>query len=273
MNRLATGLLVFGLLAVGLAAVVDALRGGGHERPASAVETVDEPPATVAALTAAGVRGTLTYSDDHCRLHAVRLPALTRSPAPTYTMCEPVTPSGGLIAWKGNVVWSGLGFHTVQVVLSRADMTAAVRHDPQSAELAFAGAGPYEATQVVALGGERFAVVLDHQRAPWERLLGVFEGGQLVDLRLGIVGPDDLVRPSPRGTYFALIRPQDVQVFRSAGGQMSLPHASRPHAVAWSPDDRWTALATRYSIYVFPTARPSETVRIPLSVRDLDWGP
>jgi hypothetical protein len=48
-----------------------------------------------------------------------------------------------------------------------------------------------------------------------------------------------------------------------------LPDAA---AIAWSPDDRWTALATERSVYVFPTERPQELViRIPLAVRDLDW--
>jgi hypothetical protein len=43
-------------------------------------------------------------------------------------------------------------------------------------------------------------------------------------------------------------------------------------AVAWSPDERWTALATDASVYVYPTDRPDElVVRIPLMVRDLAW--
>jgi hypothetical protein len=270
MRRLATGFLAAGLLLLGLAAAVDALRGDSEQtargRPASEIE------APVAALRAAGARGTITYSDAECRLHAFRLPSLEPAPAPGYKSCEPHIPSRGLAAWHGEVVWSGLGFHTVQVVLSRRELTASVRDDPQAQQLSFGGAGRYEARQVVALGSRRFGVVLGHQRPPFEILLGVFEGQRLVDLRVGLIGPDDSIRPSPGGRYFALVRPQEVRIFEATGGQLALPNASLPQAVAWSPDDQWTALATRYSIYVFPSARPDETIRIPLAVRDLDWG-
>jgi hypothetical protein len=273
MRRLATGVLVLGLLSLGLAAALDALRGEATPAPPTASTGVDsaEFAAAAAALRAAGASGTLTYSDEECRLHAVRLPDLAPAPAPRYASCEPHIPSGGLGVLRGAVVWSGLGFQAVQVVLSRRDLARAVRRDPQVSQLAHGGGGRWEASQLVALG-RRYAVVLDHGRAPWERLLAVFHGRRLVSLRLGLVGPDDVVRPSSTGRYFALVRPQDVHVFETDGGQIELPSASAPHAVAWSPDDRWTALATRYSIYVFPSERPDETIRIPLAVRDLDWG-
>ncbi|HEY3070067.1 MAG TPA: hypothetical protein VGJ34_07090 [Gaiellaceae bacterium] len=273
MRRFITGVLVVGLLGLGLAAVVDALRGEGRQTIEAGARTVGAAAAPVAALSATDARGTLTYSDEQCRLHALRLPGLRPVAAPPYRSCEPHIPSGGLGIWKGEVVWSGLGFQTIQVVLSRAELTAAIHGDPQAAQLAFGGAGAYEATQLVALGPDRYAVVLDHRRAPWERLLAVFAGRRLVDLRLGVIGPDDSIRPSSTGRYFALMRPQDVQVFQTDGGEVQLPSASLPHAIAWSPDDRWTALATRYSIYVFPSERSDETIRIPLAVRDLDWGP
>jgi hypothetical protein len=262
MRRLATGGLALALLALALAATVDALRGARPDR----VEAI-------AALRAAGASGTLTYSDDHCALHAVRLPGLTPAPAPGFASCEPHIPSGGLGVVDGEVVWSGLGYQAAQVVLSRSDLTSAVRGDPQSAQLSFGGAGPYEARQVVALGRRRFAVILDHQRPPFEILLGFFDGRRLVDLRLGLIGPDDFIRPSHAGRYVALVRPGEVRVLEAAGGEIPLPGVSLPHAIAWSPDDRWTALATRYSVYVFPSEHPDTAIRIPLAVRDLDWGP
>jgi hypothetical protein len=178
----------------------------------------------------------------------------------------------GLGIRKGDVVWSGLGYRTVQVVLSRDDVSAAVRSSPAEG-LAFGGAGRWEATQIAGLGTDRYTVVLDHRPAPRERMLAVFEGRRLVAMRVGLVGPDDVVRPSSTGRYFALVRPQDVLVFATRGGAMQLPSASVPHAIAWSPGDGWTALATRYSVYVFPTRRPDETIRIPIRVRDLYWDP
>ena len=47
---------------------------------------------------------------------------------------------------------------------------------------------------------------------------------------------------------------------------------TRPHAVAWSPDERWTALAGRSAVYVFRTEESQGlVVEIPLAVRDLAW--
>ena len=45
-----------------------------------------------------------------------------------------------------------------------------------------------------------------------------------------------------------------------------------PQAVAWSPDERWTALATSQSVYIYQSDQPDgRVVRVPLEVRDLDW--
>lgn len=273
MRRLASGVLVLGLLAIALAAGVDALRRGDRELSTPTAGSSIPSPAPAEALAAAGARGTLTWSDEECRLHAVRLPDLRPARAPRYSSCEPHIPSGGLGILDGEVVWSGLGFQAVQVVLSRADFGAVVRRDPQARQLAYGGRGPYEAKQVVTLGNDRFAVVLVNPSADWEPLLAFFRGDDLIRLEVRAVGLRDVIRPSPRGTYVAVIHPQGVDVHRTDGGRAVLPTVTNPHAVAWSPDDRWTALATRYGIYVFPSERPGETIRLPLSgVRDLDWG-
>jgi hypothetical protein len=274
MRRLATGVLVLGLLALALAAAVDALRGEpSHEPGPTPVGVASHRGEAAAALRAAGATGTLTYSDEDCRLHAVRLPDLTPAEAPRYVRCEPHIPSGGLTVLDGEVVWSGLGYHTVQVVLSRADFAAAVHRDPQARQLAYGGRGPFRARQLVALDRDRFAVVLENPRADWEPLVALFRGRRLAKLWVRAIGPSGILRPSPRGSYLAVVQLQSVDVYRTGGAQVRLPTVTNPHAVAWSPDDRWTALATRYSVYVFPSERPGETIRIPLAgVRDLDWG-
>jgi hypothetical protein len=44
-------------------------------------------------------------------------------------------------------------------------------------------------------------------------------------------------------------------------------------AIAWSPDDRWTAVASRRSVYLFRTARGREGyIGLPLVARDLSLG-
>jgi hypothetical protein len=80
------------------------------------------------------------------------------------------------------------------------------------------------------------------------------------------------LRRSPAAAHIALLtEAASVQIFTREGAPERLPAAGSPHAVAWSPDDRWTALASRDSVFVFPTGRPEEAIRLPLAVRDLDW--
>ena len=63
-----------------------------------------------------------------------------------------------------------------------------------------------------------------------------------------------------------------VSLFTRTGSPVSLPPVQNPHAIAWSADERWTVLATRWSLYVFESgSATSEIARIPLAVRDLDW--
>jgi hypothetical protein len=82
------------------------------------------------------------------------------------------------------------------------------------------------------------------------------------------------MRPSPLGTYFALLGPDGVRLFDRNASPLALPAAARdPQAVTWSPDERWAALATEDAVYVFPSEAPYDPiVRVPLGVRDLDWG-
>ena len=158
MRRIATWLLVGAVAALGVAACggcpARRRRGGSRSlRPqASADPGLTGRPArqTVSQLREAGVSGVLTYSDDDCRLHAVSLPALEPARAPSFEMCRPRRRPGGLGAVDGDVVWAGLGYGAVQVVLtsrrrSRA-RSATARHPRADAEARF------RAVQAVGLG-------------------------------------------------------------------------------------------------------------------------
>ena len=102
----ASRLVVAGLLCLGVAAGVDALR---HEpKPARAPRNAP-PPHVVAQLRAAGVSGILTYSDERCRLHAVRLPGLEPVSAPAVESCKPHISSGGIAALEGDVTRTSPG--------------------------------------------------------------------------------------------------------------------------------------------------------------------
>jgi hypothetical protein len=271
-----TWLLVVALAGLGLVATVDALVGEGDSprRAARSATTVpllaEQPELAVSQLRQAAVEGVLTYSDEECRLHAVSLPELEPRRAPRIQICEPLTGSAGLGVVKGEVVWAGLGMGVIQVVLSREDLTSELVRARPGVRLE----SGYRAEQAVSLSGGRIAVVAAAVDAPWERVVVLFRAGRFERVAAGLLGEHDIVRTSPGGRFFAVLQPghDGLRVFTADGDFRPLPPVTQPHAVAWSPDDRWTALATAHSVYVYPTERPEElVVRIPLPVRDLDW--
>jgi hypothetical protein len=94
-----TWLLLGAVVALGVAASVDALRGGGEPeqaessptRPATADGTTGQasPEAAVAAaLREAGIGGILEFSDEDCETHAVSLPDLTARPSGVGAACS-----------------------------------------------------------------------------------------------------------------------------------------------------------------------------------------
>jgi hypothetical protein len=277
-----TWLLVVALAGLGLVATVDALVGEGDSprRAARSPTTVpllaEQPELAVSQLREAGVSGLLTYSDEDCRLHAVSLPELRPARAPSFEMCRPLTSTGGLGAIDGEVVWSGLGYGTVQVVLSQQRLSRAIRAGLGMEEAEDAG---FRAVQAVSLDDERYVVLADSTYEPRDRVLAAFDGKRMSFVHpQWWVGEARAVRPSPQGGYYALLGEEWLAgsgspIFSRDGRQVRGPEGiPRPHAIAWSPDERWTALATDESVYVYPTEDPERlVVRIPLPVRDLDW--
>jgi hypothetical protein len=269
-RRAATGLVLAALVGLGVAAGVDALR---EDRKAESVSRPRaSPPAVTAELRDAGLSGIITYSDERCRLHAVRLPGLEPAPAPAIESCRPRFRSGGITAWNGDLVWSGLGFRTVQVVLTRRELSRAI-----APRLGLPRAGSFfRAVQAVWLGDRRYVVLADSTYAPRERVLAAFDGERLRFVHpRWVVGGARSMRPSPRGGYYALVGAAQagVRLFTRDGRALEAPRvAGGWRAVAWSPDERWTAVATGSAVYVFRTQEPGRRVlRIPLAVRDLAW--
>lgn len=283
MGRWGTWLIAAALAGLGLAATLDAFVGEEEPSRRSARSTstapllARQPALAVSQLREAGVSGLITFSDEDCRLHAVALPELEPVRAPSFEMCRPITSTGGLGAVGGEVVWSGLGYGTVQVVLSEERLSRAIRVglDIRADEVE---AG-FRAVQAVSLDDERYIVLADSTYEPRERVVAAFDGKRVSFVHpRWLVGDARAVRRSPRGGYYALLGEEWLAgigspIFSRDGRQVGGPEGiPRPHAIAWSPDERWTALATDESVYVYPTEEPDRlVVRIPLPVRDLDW--
>jgi hypothetical protein len=272
-----TWLVVAAVAGIAATATADALRGGDESMPRVAAPTgiaairAREDDRAVSQLREAGVSGVLTYSDEDCRLHAITLPDLEPAHAPRFEMCEPFSGTGGIAAFDGDVVWSGLGYRTVQVVVSQEELS---RRLPDPLGVGGAGNG-FRAAQAESLGDGRIVVLADSTYRPHERVLAVLQDHRMVAVQPGfVVGNARSVRPSPRGGYVALLGPDGVGVLDDRARPLDLPDSVQaPHAIAWSPDERWTAVATRASVYVFRTEETDGTlIRIPITVRDLAWG-
>jgi hypothetical protein len=281
MRRIATWLLVAAVVALGVVAAFDALRSeevtAREPRPQTTTAPIQgltgQAGPAAARLREARVAGVLTYADDDCRLSAVSLPDLEPVRAPSFEMCRPLTDSSGLGTVDGDVVWAGLGYGAVQVVVSGRMLRREISRwlSPPGAPRS----GPFRAVQAVALGPERVIVLAESTADPAERVLVLVENGRVIHVQPPWVVRDArFMRPSPLGAYFALFGPDGVRLFDRNASPLALPAAARdPQAVAWSPNERWTALATEDAVYVFPSEAPYDPmVRVPLGVRDLDWG-
>lgn len=277
-RRWVTGLVVVGLAVIALAAAVDGIRGREERASGPAAEPVvpggaDQVALAIRQLREAGVSGVLTYSDGNCRLQAVSLPELEPARAPAYEMCRPASANGGIVAFDGDVVWTALGYRTAHVVLSKKKLSRGIRAG-LGIPAGEGGAG-FRAVQATFLGQGRYVVLADSTYEPRERVLALVAGGRVVFVQpRWVIRDARFLRPSPRGAYFVGFAAEGLLWFDRNADPRAFPAAVRgPHAVTWSPDERWTALATAESVYVFRSERPSERiVRIPLSVRDLHWG-
>jgi hypothetical protein len=281
MRRIATWLLVAAVVALGVVAAYDALRSeevvAREPAPAptttAAIEALTGQAGPAAArLRDARVAGVLTYSDDDCRLSAVSFPDLEPVRAPSFEMCRPLSDSSGLGTVGGDVVWAGLGYGATQVILSGEVLRREIARQVSGPDVP---SGPFRAVQAVALGTDRVLVLAEATADPAVRVVALAEDGRVIFVQPPwVVGEVNFMRPSPLGAYFALFGPDGVRLFDRDASPLALPAAARqPQAVAWSPDERWAALATEDAVYVFPAEAPYDPmVRIPLSVRDLDWG-
>jgi hypothetical protein len=131
----------------------------------------------------------------------------------------------------------------------------------------------FRAVQAVALGGRRYLVLAESTYRPRDRVLAVLQGDRPLFVQ-PMPGVDDAyaIRPSRRGGYFAVLG-RSLRLYGRDGAVLDMPGGvSDASTVAWSPDDRWTALATSRSVYIYESERPEgRVVRVPLEVRDLDW--
>jgi hypothetical protein len=122
MRQRATWLVVVALAALGIAAAVDALRGGEvrpEARPAARSRTTVEARVSRGSLPSlpprTGLEGVLYYTDENCRLRALELPRLRKAEAPSWEECAFSLSPTGLAVQSSWTVWSSSGAQAADV--------------------------------------------------------------------------------------------------------------------------------------------------------------
>jgi hypothetical protein len=125
------------------------------------------------------------------------------------------------------------------------------------------------------LDDQRLAVIFVFEQ-PWvpgrSDLLVLFDRGRLVRAPFASYEKLGGITPSPTGSRVAAFDPEngDILVVDDAGGPVPLA-SYEGHAIAWSPDESWVAVATDDGIDVFRADGEGEPIRIPVAAHDLLW--
>jgi hypothetical protein len=129
--------------------------------------------------------------------------------------------------------------------------------------------GDWPLLELAWLTNSRMAVIA----RPSDYVLVIREGR----LRVSVPGwgrPVTDLEVSPQGNFVAARAKgrEGLVVFGADGRTVSLPPFTDAHSITWSPDERWTAVATRRSVFIFRTNMEEARVRrLPIVARDLAW--
>jgi hypothetical protein len=129
-----------------------------------------------------------------------------------------------------------------------------------------------EAEALIWLDSERVVVAI---HAPVRGgadldLAAVFDGRRRV-AAVNALAPITSLWAGPQGRYWALDS-DGLQLFDRDGDALPLPSLTGAHAVAWSPDESWMAVATRASVFVLRPGEPQARIRrLPIVANDLAW--
>jgi hypothetical protein len=321
MQKGATWLIVGALVALGAAAVADALRGEAERTLQPKPRGENAPPSSEpAALT---VGGALYFSDeeDDCRLSGVRLPGLgnpafdpATGPPPKLRSCRfSLSPTSDSVL-PGEAKWAPFGTRYARQVGDRIEVGEAL----SGRTLRFRGSAPafkpdgtltyaqgkrvvawtngcqphcrvlLSARDIKAASGSPVSAIRDLdwlddtrvvivvgtrvQFSPREEIV-VFDGRVAAAGILGDFGVGLRVEASPRGGYFTAWYGDSLFTIRDRDGNVvAFPPLTGVRALAWSPDDQWTAAATEHSVFLFRTDEEDARLRrLPIVARDLAW--
>jgi hypothetical protein len=290
-GRRITWVVVGAVAILAMAAAVEAMRGEDSSAPSEARRsapppTTTQPVAVEQALAEEGVGGVLYYTNENCELRAVELPSLHPAPTPVWDECrfslspdartvrraDAAMTSPPVSLREGAVVEAETG----RVLVPARALRRALHEDPDIPPGTTRFLRLRHIKEAAWLDETRLVAVLATEQAsgPPQDFVGVFEGPRVVRIVRGLGWLFSDLRASPRGSFFVVRATNGAGfvLFRRDGGPAPTPPVTGYRAIAWSPDERWAALATRASVYVFrPGFATLRLRRLELTARDLAW--
>jgi hypothetical protein len=170
------------------------------------------------------------------------------------------------------------GAQCTRVLVSRRDLEAGFRRTPSLRRLR----GP-ALEEVAFLSADTFIAILSARGPSGSRreLVALFQGDRLVTAPRLRDTHLSLLRVSPRRRFAAVQGDTSaLWLLRARGRSLTLerfppwspPAPTDVRAIAWSPDERWMAVASRSSVYLFRTTRTAEGfIGLPVQALDLAW--
>jgi hypothetical protein len=199
----------------------------------------------------------------HCDRHRRVVVSAAAGPSlPMIGGCAPAwRPDGSMTYIRRGAIVQFPRTGRAQVLRSRTQLADALESMP-----ALHGSSGWRARRVAWLGPARFAILASTGS---RSVLAVFSGRRIVAVRSS--PPSDAVelRGSPRGNYVVLGSPSGLRVYDAR--RRDLPRIRRFGSlvsVAWSTDERWSAVASRKHILL---VGPHTRVVLPLHALDLAW--
>jgi hypothetical protein len=153
-----------------------------------------------------------------------------------------------------------------RVVLSTGDL--------RRARIGGEGSGPLIQKDLAWLSDTRLVTVVGDAGISGHREhLSVIDSGRVVGATISEFGEGMRVEASPHGNFFTAWYGDSLVTIRDRNGDLvTFPTIPRVRALTWSPDERWTAVATEHSVFVFRTNTSEPSVRrLPIVAYELAW--
>jgi hypothetical protein len=176
-------------------------------------------------------------------------------------------PDGTLTYVAGRAVreWPG-----GRVVLSPDDLAEAVRAHPDVPD--HGHVLPVVVRELAWLDDQHAVAVLSAViSGAREAILAFFDGRRLTAAHIGGGTQLSGLRVSQEGGLAAVRSDEAFLLLNREGDLLPAPLLPGYRAVAWSPDERWTAVATDRGITIFRTGGSTAERRLPIAARDLAW--